>query len=292
MALQVNAGSDLKRGDLFGVDPREIDISEELRGRHKPPDEDTIIAMAESMLKYGQRQPVECRRIKPDLTLRLTAGFTRANAARLIVDGFTGPNGVRPPVPDFKLKAIVVEGNDADAFLWNVVENAHRNQTSPIDDAHNQRRLRELLMLSDEEIAVLYRCGVPKVEKLRSLLGLPHKIQDQVHDGVLSVQGALDLLELAPEKRAEAVEKATSESGKIVGTKIRDQVRDEHLADEPGKKRGRGRPPKDQSAANGETTADGTASDKKIPRTIKHVKDFSRTWPRKPPTRNKPRWPK
>jgi ParB-like chromosome segregation protein Spo0J len=42
-----------------------------------------------------------------------------------------------------KLKAKVVIVNDEEAFRRDVVENRERAETSPVDDAHNQRRLRE-----------------------------------------------------------------------------------------------------------------------------------------------------
>lgn len=235
MALQINAGDDVKRGDYFFVDPYQVIVKEELRGRHKPPTEEAIIDMACSILDNGQRQPVECRKLS-DKRLQLNLGFTRTAAVRLIRQGFTDPDGVHRHDPDIKLKVIISDANDEQAFINNVVENAHRNQTSPIDDAHNQQRLRDKLGYSDPQITKLYRYkDENKVARLRRLLMLPNAIQDQVHDGVLPVQAALDLLDLPDDKRDEAIKAATdTKTGKVVASQVRAQVREEILRDQEG----------------------------------------------------------
>jgi ParB-like chromosome segregation protein Spo0J len=243
MALKLNAGQDVKRGDFFFVDPFQVIVKEELRGRHKPPTDEQIIQMAESMLEFGQRQPVECRKVEGNKLL-LNLGFTRTAAARLIRTGFTGTDGKYKQDAKFKLKVVVTDANDEQAFKNNVVENAHRNQTSPIDDAFNQARLRDKYGMSDAEIGRLYRYkDQNKVGRLRRLLSLPSEIQDLVHEDRLPVQAALDILDIPDDKKREemfsqiiADANGSTEAGgkknKIVGSKVRALVRENILNDE------------------------------------------------------------
>lgn len=236
MAVTINAGNDARRFDGWTVDPYEVIVKEDLRGRRKPPSDEQIVEMAVSMLDHGQREPVECRKVN-DKRLQLNLGFTRTAAARLIRDGFdytdpiTGETTHRKD-EQFMLKVVLSDSNDKDAFVHNIVENQHRNATSAIDDAHNQRRLRENYGYSDAEITKLFRYKDPnKVGRLRRLLALPDSVQDLVHYEKLTVQAALDLLDLPTDEMDAALAAATDEStGNIVGTKVREIVREASLA--------------------------------------------------------------
>ena len=236
MAVTVNAGNDARRFDGWAVDPFEIIVKEDLRGRRKPPSDEQIIDMAVSMMEHGQREPVECRKVN-DKRLQLNLGFTRTAAARLIRDGFEYINPVTGEVErrqdeQFMLKVVLSDSNDKDAFVHNIVENQHRNATSAIDDAHNQRRLRENYGYSDADITKLFRYKDPnKVGRLRRLLALPDSVQDLVHYEKLTVQAALDLLDLPPDEMETAISSATDEAtGNVVGSKVREIVREASLA--------------------------------------------------------------
>jgi ParB-like chromosome segregation protein Spo0J len=232
MATKVNAG-DVKRGDLLFVDPFEVQVKEELRGRHKPPTEEAVIKMAMSLLEHGQLEPVECRKIE-NHRLQLTLGFTRTAAVRLIRTGFTDTEGVvHPADKEFRLKVVITDTNDDLAFIRNIVENAHRNATTPMDDAFNQQRLRDKYGKSDADIARLYQYkGQGMVTRLKKLLALDSRFQEMVHVGTLSINGALELLDLPADQRDAALQAATDQdSGKVNATDLRAQVRDRILAD-------------------------------------------------------------
>ena len=233
MAVKLNAG-DVKRGDVFLVNPFEIEVKEDLRGRCTPPCEESVKDLAVSMLDYGQLQPVVARRVE-NHRLLLTAGFTRNAAARLIRTGFSHVDeaGQSQDYKDeeFRLKVTVSDCNDEEAFVRNVVENAHRKQTSPMDDAINQDKMRDRYGMTDVEIAKVYgwKSSV-KVGRLHKLLQLEKDERALVHDGKMGVQGAIDLLDLPADQRKAAVEAATNDKGKVSGAKIVDAIRDSQLA--------------------------------------------------------------
>jgi ParB-like chromosome segregation protein Spo0J len=232
MSIKIAVGG-AKRADIFGVDPFQVQMSEELRGRAKPPTEEDIIHLAESLLKEGQIEPVEVRRIDNEGHVALTLGFTRCAAARLIRTGFMGTDGELRQDEKFNLLVKVVDCNDQRAFERNIVENAIRQATSPVDDALNHDKLRTRYQYTDGDIAKLYgEKGTVRIGKLRKLLMLDQSVLNLVHEGNLAVERALDLLDLPPEQRAETVAVAVKEDGKVEGQVIREQVRAHHLSDD------------------------------------------------------------
>ena len=231
MAIKLNAG-DVTRKDMLMVDPYQIVVKEELRGRWMAPPDSAIVAMAESMVENTQLEPVQCRKIEGDKLL-LTMGFTRTAASRMIRDGFTNSAGEKIQDPDFKLKVLLVSGNDQVAFVNNVVENAIRNETSHVDNAFNQNRLRENHGMTNDQIANLYKWkGTVKVCQLQRLLNAEQPILEAVHNGKMGLEAALLLLDLPADERAKTMENATTEAGKINGADIKTQVREHHLRDQ------------------------------------------------------------
>jgi ParB-like chromosome segregation protein Spo0J len=268
MALKINAGEDVKRGDLFMVDPFQVVVKEDLRGRHLPPSDEVIIDMAMSMMEHGQRQPVECRKVEGNKLL-LVLGFTRTAAARLIRTGFVNPEtGEEVKDEEFKLKCVITDANDQKAFLNNIVENAHRNQTSPMDDAYNQHRLRDQYGYSDADVRRLFQYkDVNKVGRLRRLLSLPKQAQLLVHEERLPVQAALDILDIEDETaRNEAFEKVYAEceaNGKTKASDVRSLVRQHHLNDDD----------KEDDGSDGESK-EGSRKSKTKPLSSKEMRKF------------------
>lgn len=229
MAIQVKTEEKVTRGDMLGVSPFDVIVKPELRGRHVAPSHEQIMERAISMIEHGQLQPVTARR-DSEKRIIITAGFTRTEAAQLIRKGFEH-EGKRYQVEDFKLQVRIIECNDEDAFKQNIVENAHRNETSPVDDAHNQNRLRTQYNMNDAAIARLYGyTNQNKVGRLRKLLLLSSAQQLQVHNGTLTVSAALDLLELSEEDRDVALASATSEDGEVDANEVREKAREARAA--------------------------------------------------------------
>lgn len=231
-SVKINAG-DVKRADMLFVDPFQVIVKEELRGRRMPPTDEQIIALAESMLQVGQRQAVECRKVD-DNRLQLSFGFTRMAAARLIREGFTDSDGIPQRDEAFTLKVMLANGNDETSFVANIVENCHRNATTDLDDAFNQQKLRDRYGKTDAEIAKLYGDkGGQRVSRLKTLLSAPSDVQAMVQAGEMSTPAVAELMELPEENRAEAIEHAKANgNGKVSAPAIRSQVRDHHLRDE------------------------------------------------------------
>lgn len=128
--------------------------------------------------------------------------------------------------------------NPEEAFVRNLVENIERAATTPIDDAHNQRRLREQYGWSEVKIADFYKRSVAYISQLRKTLVLPTEIQQGVAQGNIPLAAALDLVDLPALEQKEAVAEATNpETGKVVAETVRKRVRDKKIEAGGGKGR-------------------------------------------------------
>lgn len=254
MALSIDAKT-VKRSDLLAVTPEDIIVSEDDRGRSTPPSDVVIKALALSILTHGQRQAVECRKATGN-KLALTMGFTRHAAVSLIRQGFEH-NGVEYGDPEYLLKTTVVTTNAETAFINNIVENAHRNATSPIDDAINMQKLRDRYGKDDVEIAGLYRCTVTHVQRMSGLLGLSAKHQSMVHEKAMPVSAALDLLEVDESERDAIIDTAIEGKPKVDGTLVKSAVRKKII---------------EKAAESGDDAK--PAKNSKTQRTVKEVRAF------------------
>lgn len=219
MAITFNAG-DVRRGHTYYIDPDEIVVDEAASGRHDGEAEkrERVARMAASIKEHGQLQPVLVRKVEGGKA-KLVYGFTRVAAIQLLNKSLA---------PDERLQVCCTAGvlNDEEAFLRNIEENRVRNATSAVDDALNQRRLREVHGWDNERIAKLYDCSVGWVCKLAALPQLEESIREKVRSGQMAVSAALDFTVLPAEKRAATLKAAEKPDGKIDRGTVRNAVRE------------------------------------------------------------------
>ncbi len=218
MASKIDAGDDVKRKDMFAINPVSITVDPELRGRSRPRSREEIKHMAENIAEVGQLQPCRVRRLQ-DKKVQLVAGYNRYQAVLF-------HNTEIDPGNPILLQCTVTTCNEKEAFLQNVTENAVRYPTTPIDDAQNQRKMREQYGMNNAAIAKFYNCSPNKPGQLEKLLLLDEKDQDKVHYGTLSVRAALDLLEIDPSDRAELED----EEGELDSEKVSEAKREKRAA--------------------------------------------------------------
>jgi ParB-like chromosome segregation protein Spo0J len=188
------------------VSPAKLKRTEKFRGRQKPVGPDETANLADMIRKEGQLQPIRGRQIPGTDEYEVIFGNTRAAAGELILNGYDGTDGKSiQPAPDFKMRVEVIECTDEEAFRAVVTENSARFKTSPIDDAYNQKRLREELGMSDVAIATYYgQSHSGMVNRLKKLIdpekGLSEDLQNKVSEGTLGIYAALDILDATATK--------------------------------------------------------------------------------------------
>ena len=218
MAARINAG-DVGRGDVFFIDPQEIIVDEKLNGRWTTHDAEAVEDMAKSFEAEGQLQPVQVRKVA-DNRVQLVLGYRRHRAALLY--------NQRHADSPMKLKCVVVTVNDEEAFRRNIVENKQRAETTPIDDAFNQRRLREEFGWTDTRIGEFYGMTSSYVGLLKKLLILPTDAQLHVHKRELAVQAAAALADLPAGEQKQAL--AGRQPGESLSKSVVKQVREKKIA--------------------------------------------------------------
>ncbi len=229
MAMKLNAG-EVGRQDMFSIFPENIVAIPGENGRETPHSQEEIESLARSIVEYGQLEPVLVRRIE-NHKVQLVAGYGR-HAAVVHV------NTVLQPSNPIKLRCTVSDLNPEEAFVRNLVENIERAQTTPMDDARNQRRLREQYGWSETKIADFYKKSVAYISQLRKTLVLPVAIQKEVATGNIPVMAAMDLSELShDEQKAVLVEATNPTTGKVESETIRKAVRNKKIATGGGKGR-------------------------------------------------------
>lgn len=235
MASRIDAGADAKRREMYMVTPDEIKTDPKNTGRHDAPSEDEIKRLAIDIHRNGQLQPVVCRKYEGH-KLALVAGNNRYKAIMMLRKGFTfeeeDDDGkmqkVKVHEPEMQIQVVVKNLNEFDAFLANISENNLRKQTTPIDDAYNQERLRDVHGWSDSKIAQFYQWNQTKVSHYKQLIQLNPDAQQLVSSGKMAVSAALTLLKLPEDRRQEAIKAAVNGDGKVSGAKVTEQLR-EHV---------------------------------------------------------------
>jgi ParB family chromosome partitioning protein len=168
------------------VSARLIELDPTLVGRNpKQPrevfDEEEIDQLATSLLDVGMLQPLVVRPLDgSEDRFELVAGERRLRAA--LVAGL-------PTVP-----AIVRATEDADLLKEALVENIHRVQLNPLEEAAAYQQLLEDFGVTQEELATRLGRSRPTISNTIRLLSLPPEVQRRIAAGVISAGHAKALL--------------------------------------------------------------------------------------------------
>ena len=228
-----------KRGEMYRVPVESIVVPEDMRGRAFRPDIKNLIV---SILTHGQIQPVGIRK-SSDGKAVLVYGFSRVEAIRAInEDG--GING-----EPLLVKAALIDANADESFILNIQENFARNETSPIDDAHNIRILMDRLGKTQAEVAKIYDKSQAWVSLRLKLLALDTAIQKKVHNRDISADAALELGKLDKETQERVIAEPEEE---------------EEETDDKPRRRGRPKSKKITKASIGRATGRAKGSAKEL----------------------------
>jgi len=142
-------------------------------------DEETLDELAESIRQVGLLQPVVVRAAGPG-RYELVMGERRWRAAQL-----AGLN---------EIGAIVKQTQDDDMLRDALIENLHRQQLDPLEEAAAYQQLLDDFGATHEELAVKVGRSRPHITNTLRLLNLPPAVQKRVAAGVLTAGHARALL--------------------------------------------------------------------------------------------------
>ena len=181
VAQPVNANLNTVPGITFS----EIDLNQ-IKPNAKQPrqvfEEEALTELTFSLKEIGLLQPIVVRAVGTD-EYEIVAGERRFRAAKLA--GFT------------KIPALIRDTLDTHMLRDALLENLHRAQLNPLEEAAAYQQLLEDFGGTQEELAAKLGRSRPQVTNTMRLLKLPPTVQKRVAAGVLSAGHAKALLGLA-----------------------------------------------------------------------------------------------
>jgi ParB family chromosome partitioning protein len=168
----------------FGAHYKEIPVSAITPNPRQPRrtfDEDTLEELAESIRQVGLLQPVVVRAAGPG-RYELIMGERRWRASQRA--GLT------------EIGAIVKQTQDNELLRDALIENMHRQQLDPLEEAAAYQQLLDDFGATHEELARKIGRSRPHISNTLRLLNLPPAVQKRVAAGVLSAGHARALLSL------------------------------------------------------------------------------------------------
>lgn len=176
------AGSRPDEGSFFGAHYAEIAVDTIAVNPRQPRqtfDEDALAELAASIREVGLLQPIVVRQLSRD-SYELIMGERRWRASRQA--------GLA------QIPAIVRDTADTDLLRDALIENLHREQLNPLDEAAAYRQLLDDFGATHEELASRIGRSRPHISNTLRLLQLPPGVQRRVAAGVLSAGHARALL--------------------------------------------------------------------------------------------------
>ena len=149
-------------------------------------DADDLAELVHSVKQFGVLQPVVVRE-KGDGTYELIMGERRTRAAR--------DAGLS------EMPAIIRDTADEDLLRDALLENLHRSQLNPLEEASAYQQLLEDFGITQEALATRIGRSRPQISNTIRLLRLPVPVQHRVAAGVLSAGHARAILSLETEEQ-------------------------------------------------------------------------------------------
>ncbi|MCW2655488.1 MAG: ParB family transcriptional regulator, chromosome partitioning protein [Mycobacterium sp.] len=203
----VIGGAPLTDASAVGAVYREIDpalIDPNPRQPRQAFDEEALAELVHSIREFGLMQPIVVRAV--DGRYQLVMGERRWRAAQQ-ADLATIP-------------AIVRETADNDMLRNALLENIHRVQLNPLEEAAAYQQLLDEFAVTHDELAARIGRSRPLITNMIRLLRLPIAVQRRVAAGVLSAGHARALLALegGPEAQEELAARIVAEGLSVRAT--------------------------------------------------------------------------
>lgn len=187
---------------LVQIDPDAIVPNPRQPRTHFNPED--LAELVHSVREFGVLQPVVVRK-NSDGDYELIMGERRTRAAR---------EAGLATIP-----AIVRETADEDLLRDALLENLHRSELNPLEEASAYQQLLEDFGITQEELATRIGRSRPQISNTIRLLKLPVPVQQRVAAGVLSAGHARAILSLdSPEAMQRLADKVVNEDLSVRAT--------------------------------------------------------------------------
>ncbi|WP_197319552.1 ParB/RepB/Spo0J family partition protein [Saccharomonospora sp. NB11] len=194
-------------GEVAGAVYREVPVESVKRNPKQPRqvfDQDALAELEHSIREFGLMQPIVVRQLGPD-EYELVMGERRLRASQQA--------GLE------KIPAIVRSTADEAMLRDALLENIHRVQLNPLEEAAAYQQLLDEFGVTHEELASRIGRSRPVITNTIRLLRLPLPVQRRVAAGVLSAGHARALLSLEePDRQEELAARIVAEGLSVRAT--------------------------------------------------------------------------
>lgn len=189
---------------LIQIDPQKIVPNPRQPRTHFNAED--LAELVHSVREFGVLQPVVVRK-NSDGEYELIMGERRTRAAR--------EAGLE------KIPAIVRETADEDLLRDALLENLHRSELNPLEEASAYQQLLDDFGITQEELATRIGRSRPQISNTIRLLKLPMPVQQRVAAGVLTAGHARAILSLdSPEAMQRLADKVVNEDLSVRATEV------------------------------------------------------------------------
>lgn len=189
---------------LIQIDPQKIVPNPRQPRTHFNPED--LAELVHSVREFGVLQPVVVRK-NADGEYELIMGERRTRAAR---------EAGLDSIP-----AVVRETADEDLLRDALLENLHRSELNPLEEASAYQQLLEDFGITQEELATRIGRSRPQISNTIRLLKLPVPVQQRVAAGVLTAGHARAILSLdSPEAMQRLADKVVNEDLSVRATEV------------------------------------------------------------------------
>lgn len=189
---------------LIQIDPHKIVPNPRQPRTHFDPED--LAELVHSVREFGVLQPVVVRK-NADGEYELIMGERRTRAAR--------EAGLD------EIPAIVRDTADEDLLRDALLENLHRSELNPLEEASAYQQLLEDFGITQEQLATRIGRSRPQISNTIRLLKLPVPVQQRVAAGVLSAGHARAILSLdSPEAMQRLSDKVVNEDLSVRATEV------------------------------------------------------------------------
>lgn len=207
----------IKRRDLLMVPVDQIVVNNE--SNYTDSERGDIASLAGSIATEGIQNPLKCYK-NSDGKLVLQSGFRRMAAVRLI-------NGNKKIMQPIERVPVILEdryANEADRDVRQILENAHREDATPIEKAQIYNKLITVHGLEIEDVARRIGEDVNTIKRYLTLLQASQPVRKALENGKIGMTAAAQIVKKNPEDaqaQKEDLEIAVAASG---GKKAKSRV--------------------------------------------------------------------
>lgn len=159
-------------------------------------DNEGLAELGQSIRIHGMIQPVIVRRVGPQF--EIIAGERRFRAAQSV--------GMK------EVPCLIVDITDNEAAELAIIENTHRRELTPIEEARSYKRLLDKRYIPQEQLAARLGISLPEFSNTIRLLSLDESVQDALMNNQISEGHARSLLKVTDKmKQVELLNRIISE---------------------------------------------------------------------------------